>query len=89
MDDLEAEVKKLMNREGVDVAFDTVGTQDTIRMKVVTTKANVGQVVLYGWLDAVTGTDMSETGSAQTPYYMLIKSVAIPRTNFWFYRLQQ
>ena len=63
MTDLEAEVKKLMDSEGVDVAFDAVGAEDSIPARVATTKANVGYVLVCGYRDAVAGIDIPETGS--------------------------
>ena len=86
-DDLVAAVKKLTDGKGVDVAFDAVGTEDSIRASVAATKENVGQVVVYGWLDAVAakkGTDVPETGSnTYASLDAFIKSGAVPRTKFW------
>ena len=86
-DDLAADVKKLTDGKGVDVAFDAVGTEDSIRASVAATKANTGQVVVYGWMDAVaakSGTEMPETGSNTfAALDAFIKSGAVPRTKFW------
>jgi len=86
-DDLASEVKKLTDGKGVDVAFDAVGTEDSIRASVAATKPDVGQVVVYGWLDAVAakkGKDMPETGSnTYATLDAFIKSGAVPRTKFW------
>ena len=84
-DDLPARVRELAGGKGVDVAFDAVGTEDSIRANAAAT--NAGHVVVYGWMNAVAakgGTGMAETGSST--YAALdefIKSGRVPRTKFW------
>jgi NADPH:quinone reductase-like Zn-dependent oxidoreductase len=77
-DDLPARVMELTGGKGVDVAFDAVGTEDSIRANVAAT--NAGQVVVYGWMNAVAAETGSSTYAALDEF---IKSGAVPRTKFW------
>ena len=84
-DDLPGRVMEMTGGKGADVAFDAVGTEESIRANVAATKT--GKVVVFGWMNAVAAKDeagMAETGSSTyAALDRFIKSGAVPNTKFW------
>ncbi|CEI70978.1 hypothetical protein FVEN_g9659 [Fusarium venenatum] len=80
--DLVDQVRSLTNGEGVDVAYDAVGSEESLQRSHHATKKHVGQVISVGVMD---GIQESGNGLRHTPQqlFQLLSSRMPPRSSFF------
>jgi NADPH2:quinone reductase len=79
-------VKNLTGGKGVDVAFDATGTKESVLTSAAATKEDVGQVVVYGLLDATASASKTEgrLGDAFDDVQEVLSFIeAMPKAKFW------
>ncbi|KAH6884867.1 hypothetical protein B0T10DRAFT_577263 [Thelonectria olida] len=80
--DLVDQVRSLTNGEGVDVAYDAVGSEESLRRSHHATKKDVGQVISIGVMDEI---QENGNGLRHTPQelFQLLFSRMQPRSSFF------
>lgn len=80
--DLVEQVRALTNGEGVDVAYDAVGSEDTLRKSCQATKKDVGQVIAIGVMSEI-ASDGSGLVQGSLDVGALMAARLQPRMRFW------
>ena len=80
--DLVAEVSKLTDGKGVDVAYDAVGSKESLATSLAATKGETGQVILIGIMDEILsdGSGMRRPGADARE---ILADRLGERTSFW------
>ncbi|KAF4996513.1 hypothetical protein FGRMN_4467 [Fusarium graminum] len=80
--DLVEQVLSLTDGEGVDIAYDAVGSQESLQRSHLATKKNMGQVISIGVMDQIRGNGEGLRFAREEMFGILLSRFP-PRTSFF------
>ncbi|KAI0385580.1 NAD(P)-binding protein [Hypomontagnella monticulosa] len=81
--DLVEQVRALTNGEGVDVAYDAVGSEDSLRKSYKATKKDIGHVIVIGIMSEIASDGSGLVQGSLADAEALLTSRLQPRMRFW------